>query len=85
MAEYEIFFKESVWKDLRKISKGDLTRILSRIEKLGDDPHPIGCEKLTGLELYRVRQGTYRIVYSIQENELTVWVIKVGHRKEVYR
>ena len=85
MAEYEIFFKESVWKDLRKISKGDLTRILSRIEKLGDDPHPMGCEKLTGLELYRVRQGTYRIVYSIQENELTVWVIKVGHRKEVYR
>jgi len=85
MAEYEIFFKESVWKDLRKISKGDLTRILSRIEKLGDDPHPMGCEKLTGLELYRVRQGTYRIVYSIQENELTVWVIKVGHRKDVYR
>lgn len=85
MAEYEIFFKESVWKDLRKISKGDLTRILSRIEKLGDDPHPMGCEKLTGLELYRVRQGTYRIIYSIQENELTVWVIKVGHRKDVYR
>lgn len=85
MAEYEIFFKESVWKDLRKISKGDLSRILSRIEKLGDDPHPMGCEKLTGLELYRVRQGTYRIIYSIQENELTVWVIKVGHRKDVYR
>jgi mRNA interferase RelE/StbE len=45
----------------------------------------MGCEKLTGLELYRVRQGTYRIIYSIQENELTVWVIKVGHRKDVYR
>jgi mRNA interferase RelE/StbE len=85
MAEYEIFFRESVWKDLRKISKGDLTSILSRIEKLGDNPRPSGCEKLTDLELYRVRQGTYRIVYSIQENELTVWVIKVGHRKDVYR
>ena len=85
MAEYEIFFKESVWKDLRKVSKSDLKRILSRIEKLGDNPRPMGYEKLTGQELYRVRQGKYRIVYSIQENELTVWVIKVGHRKDVYR
>ena len=85
MAEYEIFFKESVWKDLGKIPKSILKRILSRIKKLGDDPRPIGCEKLTGQELYRVRQGKYRIVYSIQENELTVWVIKVGHRKDVYR
>ena len=81
MAEYEIFFKESVWKDLGKVPKSDLKRILSRIKKLGDDPRPIGCEKLTGQELYRVRQGKYRIVYSIQENELTVWVIKIGHRK----
>ncbi len=85
MAEYELLFKESVWKDLKKIPKRDLKRILSRVEKLGDDPRPMGCEKLTGDELYRVRQGNYRIVYSIQDNELTVWVIKVGHRKAVYR
>jgi mRNA interferase RelE/StbE len=85
MAEYEILFKESVWKDLRKVPKRDLKRILSRIEKLGDDPRPIGCEKLAGEELYRIRQGKYRIVYSIQDNELTVWVIKLGHRKDVYR
>jgi len=85
MAEYEVFFKESVWKDLGKVPKSDLKRILSRIEKLGDDPRPIGCEKLTDQELYRVRQGKYRMVYSIQENELTVWVIKVGHIKDVYR
>ena len=85
MAEYEVLFKESVWKDLKKVPKSDLKRILSRIEKFGDDPRPMGCEKLTGDELYRVRQGNYRIVYSIQENELTVWVIKVGHRKDVYR
>jgi mRNA interferase RelE/StbE len=64
MAGYEIFFKESVWKDLRKTPKRDLKRILSRIEKLGDDPRPMGCEKLTAQELYRVRQGKYRIVYS---------------------
>ena len=85
MAEYEIFFKESVWKDLRKVSKSDLKRILARIEKLGDNPRPMGYEKLTGQELYRVRQGKYRIVYSIQDNELTVWVIKVGPRKDIYR
>jgi len=85
MAVFEIFFKESVWKDLRKVPKSHLKRILSRVEKLKDDPRPIGCEKLTGQELYRVRQGKYRIVYSIQDNELTVWIIKIGHRSSVYR
>ena len=85
MAGYEVFFKESVWKDLRKVPKNNLKNILSRIEKLKDNPRPVGCEKLTGLELYRVRQGKYRIVYSIQDNELTVWVIRVGHRSNVYR
>ena len=85
MAGYEIFFKESVWKELKKVPKNVLKKIISRIAQLGDDPRPMGCEKLTGHELYRIRQGNYRIVYSIQDNELTVWVIKVGHRKAVYR
>ncbi len=85
MAEYEILFKASVWKDLKKIPKSDLKKILIKIEKLGDDPHPMGSEKLTGEELYRTRQGNYRIIYSIQDNELTVWIIKVGHRKNIYR
>jgi mRNA interferase RelE/StbE len=85
MAEYEIFFKESVWKDLKKIPKSELKRILPRVEKLGDEPRLMGCEKLTGEELFRIRQGKYRILYSIQDNELTIWVIKVGHRKDVYR
>lgn len=85
MAGFEILFKESVWKDLRKIPKNQIKKILSRIENLKDDPRPIGCEKITGQELYRVRQGKYRIVYSIQDNELTVWIIKVGHRSSVYR
>ncbi len=85
MAGYEIFFKESVWKDLKTIPKMDLKRILARIEDLGDDPRPIGSEELTGHELYRVRQGNYRILYAIQDNELTIWIIKVGHRKEIYR
>lgn len=85
MAEYEILFKESVYKDFRKIPKKDLQKILSKIKKLGTDPRPAGGEKLTGQDLYRVRQGNYRILYSIQDKQLTVWVIKVGHRKDIYR
>ncbi len=85
MAEYKISFKESVWKDLRKIPKNQIKKIISRIEALQKNPRPSGCEKLTGYELYRIRQGLYRIVYSIQDNELTVWVVKIGHRKNVYR
>jgi len=85
MAEYEVFFKESVHKDLKKIPKNDLIKILACIEKLSNEPQPVGCEKLTDQELYRIRQGRYRIVYSIQDSELTVWIIKVAHRKSVYR
>ena len=85
MGEYEIFFKESVEKDLRSIPKKDLKKILLRIETLAKDPRPSGYEKLSGQEKYRIRQGTYRIIYSIQDQELTVWVVKVGHRKDVYR
>ena len=85
MAEYEILLKESVYKDLKTIPKADLRKILSRIKKLSDDPRPAGCEKLTGQERYRLRQGRYRIVYSIQDDKLTIWVVKVGHRKDIYR
>ena len=85
MAAYDIFFKKSVWKDFERITKNDLKRILNRIEMLAQDPRPPGCEKLTGQERYRLRQGRYRIVYSIQEEDLSVWVVKVGHRKDVYQ
>jgi len=85
MAAYKLFFKKSVLKDFDSIPKKDLKRILSRIESLSEDPRPKGCEKLTGQERYRLRQGRYRIVYSIQDDELTVWVVKVGHRKDIYR
>ena len=85
MDAYKIFFKKSVEKDFESIPKKDLKRILDRIKVLADDPRPTGCEKLTGQERYRVRQDGYRIVYSIQDNELTIWVVKVGHRKDVYR
>jgi len=85
MAEYRVYFRESVEKDLIAIPKSDLKKILQRIKKLSENPRPSGCEKLTGQERYRVRQGRYRIVYSIQDRELTVWIVKVGHRKDIYR
>jgi mRNA interferase RelE/StbE len=85
MAGYKVYFRESVEKDLHTIPKKDLKRILRRIGMLRDNPRPPGCEKLTGQERYRVRQGQYRIAYSIQDDELTVWIVKVGHRKDVYR
>jgi mRNA interferase RelE/StbE len=85
MAAYKVFFKKSVWKDFEAIPANDLKKILKRIEMLGDDPRPSGCEKLTGEERYRLRQGRYRILYSIKDDELSVWVVKVGHRKNVYR
>ncbi len=85
MAQYKVFFKKSVEKDFKGIPKKTLLKILEKIQKLQDDPRPIGSEKLTGQERYRVRQGTYRVIYSIQDKELTVWVVKVGHRKGLYK
>jgi mRNA interferase RelE/StbE len=85
MAVYKVFFRKSVEKDFSTIPKKDLRKILQRIDMLADDPRPSGCEKLTGQERYRIRQGKYRIVYSIQDNELTIWIVKVGHRSKIYR
>ena len=84
MAAYKIFFKQSVWKDFKSIPDKDLTKILSCIESLGDNPRQSVCKKLSGQEKYRMRYGRYRIIYSIQDDELTIWIIKVGHRKNVY-
>jgi mRNA interferase RelE/StbE len=85
MDEYKIYFKESVEKDFHSIPKKDLQKIVLRIKALAKDPRPPGHEKLTGQDRYRVRQCHYRIVYSIQDKALTVCVVKVGHRKDVYR
>jgi len=82
MAAYKIFFKKSVEKDFNVIPEKDLKKILARIEALAEDHRPSGSEKLTGQQRYRLRQGRYRILYSIQDDELTVWVVKMGHRKD---
>ena len=84
MASYRLTFKKSVTKDFRSIPKNDVPRILKRIEALADDPRPVGSEKLSGQERFRVRQGMYRIIYEIQNEELVIIVVKVGHRREVY-
>lgn len=85
MTKYSLSFKTSVAKDLRQIPKRDVQNILKRIEGLADDPRPSGSEKLSGQERFRVRQGTYRIIYEIKDQELVITVVKVGHRRDVYR
>lgn len=85
MAIYELRVRASVAKDLRGLPKADVRRILARIEGLSVDPRPAGSEKLSGDEKYRIRQGDYRILYSIDDRQVIVEVVKVGHRREVYR
>jgi mRNA interferase RelE/StbE len=86
MARYEILLRRSVLrKDLSRIPKAEARRIVGTIRSLADDPRPPGSKKMSGKERYRVRQGNYRIVYSIQDHERSVWIVKVGHRADVYR
>jgi len=85
VAAYELLIRPSVKKDVKKIPADDLKKILDRIEALREDPRPPGSVKLSGMEYYRIRQGDYRIVYEIQDGRLIVIVIKVGHRRDLYR
>lgn len=80
MAKYKIKFKKSVAKDFHRISNQDVPRILEKINLLAENPRMECCVKLSGKELYRVRQGAYRIIYEIRDGELIVLVIKVAHR-----
>jgi mRNA interferase RelE/StbE len=85
MASYELLFKRSVTKDLRRIEKADVQRILQAINTLVTDPRGPGCKKLSGQDLFRVRLGAYRIIYQIRDEELVIIVIKVAHRSTAYR
>ncbi len=85
MARYEIVFRKSVRKDLDPIPKRDVQRILAGIAELANDPRPPQSRKLSGSEKYRWRCGAYRVLYEIQDRILVVCVVKVGHRREVYR
>jgi len=85
MANYKLVFKKSVSKDLRSIPNAEVARLLQRMQALQEDPRPVGSEKLSGQERYRIRQGVYRIIYEIADELLIVTVVKVGHRKHVYK
>lgn len=75
MANYRLEIKKSVLKDLRPIPKHDVKRILERIDALRENPRPRGSEKLTGQERYRVRQGVYRIIYAIADEQVVVTIL----------
>jgi len=85
MATYRFEFRKSVEKDLKTIPKKDQIRILRRISKLADESWPSGCKMLSGHERYRLRQGNYRILYSIEDDKLTVTVVNICGREDVYR
>ena len=85
MGKYKLVFKKSVAGDLRALPKKDVARILTYIQSLAEEPRPKGCEKLSGQDRYRLRQGVYRIIYEIQDDVLIVVIVKVGHRRDIYR
>jgi mRNA interferase RelE/StbE len=85
VGSYKILIKPSAVKEIDVIPQRDRQRIVTRIQGLSTNPRPPGREKLSGQERYRVRQGVYRIVYSVNDDESSLLIVKVGHRKEVYR
>ena len=85
MAKYRITIKKSAAKELEALPKKDLQRIIKHIKSLAENPRPSGSKKLSGKELYRIRQGDYRIVYSIEDKNSLIDIFKIGHRCEIYR
>lgn len=85
MASYKLEWKHSAVKELRKLPKDVVARILQAVEQLPANPHPAGVRKLIGSEhSYRLREGSYRIVYTVSSAALIIEIIRVGHRKDVY-
>lgn len=84
MASYNVLIKRSAAKEIEALPLKDRRRVVAKIQALAQDPRPPGCEKLTGAEKYRLRQGDYRILYEIVDRDLIVTVVKVGNRRDVY-
>lgn len=84
MASYNVEIKRSAAKELEHLPPKDRTRIIARIRALATDPRPAGCEKLSGQDRYRLRQGNYRILYEIDDTVVLVVVVRIAHRREVY-
>jgi len=86
MERYEVRIKRSAIKQIEAIAtKKDRRKVVRRIQALAGDPRPAGCEKLSGRDRYRVRQGWHRVVYAVDDGARVVLVVKVGHRRDVYR
>lgn len=87
MEKYSVFIKNSAGREIEDLpTKADRNRVITKIEVLAKEARPMGSEKLAGIEnLYRVRQGNYRIVYSVDDEKREITIIKVGHRRDVYR
>ena len=86
MASFRISFKSSVEKDLRKIDRAQVPRVVEAIQKLADDPHPAASRQLVGSEkAFRLRVGDYRVVYMVFADSGEIVIERVGHRKDVYR
>ena len=85
MARYSVAIKASALREIEDIPhKVHRQRLVERIGQLADEPRPPGCEKLTGIDRYRIRQGLYRIAYKVTDAEVTVYVVRVAHRSAVY-
>ena len=85
MANYRIQIKPSAVKELEAIQLKDRKRLVARIRRLAKEPRPDGCEKLSGQDKYRVRQGHYRVLYSVDDAEPSLTIVKIGHKRDVYR
>ena len=85
MASYKLLIKPSAVKELEAVPAKDRRKVAAKIQALAADPRPHGSEKLSGQERYRLRQGDYRVVYAIDDDEGTVLVVKIGNRRDIYR
>jgi mRNA interferase RelE/StbE len=86
MASYKIYWKKSALKELKKLESQIILNIISSVEKLALNPLPHGVKKLTLSDFtYRIRVGNYRIIYSLFRKDLTIEIIRVGHRKDIYK
>jgi mRNA interferase RelE/StbE len=82
---YRILIEKSVFKTLGRIQEKYRTKILSAIKNLESNPRPSNCKKLTGRDAWRIRVADYRIIYEVRDNDLMIYVITIGHRKDIYR
>ncbi len=85
MANYKLLVKPSAAREIEDLPRHERRRVVSKIQALATDPRPPGSERLSGRTQYRLRQGDYRILYEIRDREVVVVVVKVGHRRDVYR